>query len=77
MVGKIAIVRLIANCAVTLHLYRSIYEYKMGEDCGKQDQTVLEEKIEQVKKIRELVKGIVKNISGQYFYEVRRDWWRI
>ena len=33
------------------------------------DQTVLEEKIEQVKKIRELVKGIVKNISGQYFYE--------
>ena len=29
MVGKIAIVRLIANCAVTLHLYRSIYEYKI------------------------------------------------
>lgn len=33
------------------------------------DKTVSEEKIDQVKKIRELVKGIVKNISSQYFYE--------
>ena len=42
---------------------------KWARIAANKDQTVLEEKIEQVKKIRELVKGIVKNISGQYFYE--------
>ena len=42
---------------------------KWARIAANKDQTVSEEKIEQVKKIRELVKGIVKNISGQYFYE--------
>ena len=42
---------------------------KWARIAANKDKTVSEEKIEQVKKIRELVKGIVKNISGQYFYE--------
>ena len=33
------------------------------------DKTVSEEKITQVKKLREMVKGVVKNIAAQYFYE--------
>lgn len=33
------------------------------------DKTVSEEKIAQVKKLREMVKGVVKNIAAQYFYE--------
>ena len=33
------------------------------------DTTVSEEKITQVKKLREMVKGVVKNIAAQYFYE--------
>lgn len=33
------------------------------------DKTVSEDKITQVKKIREMVKGVVKNIVAQYFYE--------
>ena len=33
------------------------------------DKTVSEDKIAQVKKLREMVKGVVKNIAAQYFYE--------
>ena len=33
------------------------------------DTTVSEDKIAQVKKLREMVKGVVKNIAAQYFYE--------
>lgn len=33
------------------------------------DKTISEDKIAQVKKLREMVKGVVKNIAAQYFYE--------
>ena len=53
--------------------YKSLAEafsnVKWARIAANKDKTVSEEKIDLVKKIREMVKGIVKNMSAQYFYE--------
>lgn len=50
-------------------LSEAVQNIKWARIATNKDKTVSEEKIELVKNIRESVKGIVKNIKGQYFYE--------
>ena len=58
-------------CGITSYekLGEEIQNVKWARIATNKDKTVSEEKINLVKDIRELVKGIIKNIKMQYFYE--------
>lgn len=59
----------LCNRASYKSLAEAFLNVKWARIAANKDKTVSEEKIDLVKKIREMVKGIVKNMSAQYFYE--------